>query len=492
MDTFKFEMPSHEKSIIKVVGVGGGGSNAVTHMFQQGITGVEFVIANTDMQALKSSPVPNRLQIGVHLTEGLGAGANPEVGKAAALESKEQIRELLSNGTKMVFVTAGMGGGTGTGAAPVIAQIAKELGILTVGIVTAPFGYEGRRKMTFADDGIAEMKKYCDTVLVVLNDKLREVYGNLKLREAFSKADDVLTTAAKSIAEIITVHSDVNVDFQDVKTVMEDAGAAVMGSAVASGEGRALQAAEDALNSPLLNDADVEGAQKVLLSVTYSEEFEPTMDELGEITDYIQDQIGVQSDLLIPGYGTDSSLGDKIRVTVIATGFEQNEFEKEPTYFHLDENKTAPKKEEPKQTPIFEQPKTEEPKQEQSLFNFDIPEDKKETEPNPNEPIKKVPLFEGDVEDQATHEENMMNGLDVDSHERQRKLEERRAKLERLSMDPMSDDEIKDKLDVPAYQRRQVKLDETPHSSEKEVSRFRLNDDNEILGDNKFLHDNVD
>ena len=490
MDTFKFEMPSHEKSIIKVVGVGGGGSNAVTHMYQQGITGVEFVIANTDMQALKSSPVPNRLQIGVHLTEGLGAGANPEVGKAAALESKEQIRELLSSDTKMVFVTAGMGGGTGTGAAPVIAQIAKELGILTVGIVTAPFGYEGRRKMTFADEGINEMKKYCDTVLVVLNDKLREVYGNLKLREAFSKADDVLTTAAKSIAEIITVHSDVNVDFQDVKTVMEGAGAAVMGSAVASGEGRALQAAEDALNSPLLNDADVEGAQKVLLSVTYSEEFEPTMDELGEITDYIQDQIGVQSDLLIPGYGTDNTLGDKIRVTVIATGFEQSEFDKEPTYFHLDDNKTTSKKVEVEPIIAKEELK-EESKPAPSLFNFEIPEEKKEI-PVADEPKIKTPLFEGDVEDQATHEENVINGLDVDSHERQKKLEERRAKLERLSINPLSDDEIKEKLDEPAFKRKQVRLDDTPHSSEKEISRFRLNDDNEILGDNKFLHDNVD
>lgn len=488
MDTFKFEMPSHEKSIIKVVGVGGGGSNAVTHMHQQGITGVEFVVCNTDMQALKSSPVPNKLQIGVTLTEGLGAGANPEKGKAAALESKEQIRELFSNGTKMVFVTAGMGGGTGTGAAPIIAQIAKELGILTVGIVTAPFGYEGKRKMQFADEGIAEMKKHCDTVLVVLNDKLRQVYGNLKLREAFSKADNVLTTAAKSIAEIITVYSDVNVDFQDVKTVMEGAGAAVMGSAEASGENRALKAAEDALNSPLLNDADVKGAQKVLLSVTYSEDHEPTMDELGEITDYIQDQIEVQSDLLIPGYGIDNTLGEKIRVTVIATGFEQNEFEKEPTYYHLDDTKTNTVKEEKSS---IRDDKSISSTNNPSLFNFEIPENKKQ-ELEDNNTIKKTPLFEGDIEDQATHEDNLMNGMDVDSHERQKKLEERRAKLEKLSINPLSDDDIKEKLDKPAFVRKQVRLEETPHSSEKEISRFRLNDDNEILGDNKFLHDNVD
>ena len=236
---YTFDIPAQSTSIIKVIGVGGGGSNAVNHMFSQGIKDVEFVICNTDKQALASSSVPNRLQIGADLTEGLGAGANPERGKQAAVESREQIRELLSNGTRMVFITAGMGGGTGTGAAPVIAKVAKELGILTVGIVTAPFMFEGKKKRLQAEQGIKELSDNCDTVLVILNDKLREIYGNLPIRSAFAKADTVLSTAAKSIAEIITVTADVNVDFEDVKTVMKDSGAAVMGSSVTEGENRA-------------------------------------------------------------------------------------------------------------------------------------------------------------------------------------------------------------------------------------------------------------
>jgi cell division protein FtsZ len=242
---YKFDLPSHHKSIIKVIGVGGGGSNAVNHMYSQGIKDVEFIVCNTDVQALSGSPIPNKLQIGIGLTDGLGAGANPERGKNAALESREEIRELLSNNTKMVFITAGMGGGTGTGAAPVIARLAKEMDIVTVGIVTAPFGFEGKKKILQAEKGIEELRSYCDTVLVILNDRLRDIYGNLSIREAFAKADNILSTAAKSIAEIITVESDVNVDFEDVKTVMKDSGAAVMGSGVASGEGRGTRAVEE-------------------------------------------------------------------------------------------------------------------------------------------------------------------------------------------------------------------------------------------------------
>ncbi|HEY9117791.1 MAG TPA: cell division protein FtsZ, partial [Roseivirga sp.] len=252
-DSYMFELPKHHKSIIKVIGVGGGGSNAVNHMFNQGIKDVEFVVCNTDAQALKSSPVPNRLQLGMGLTEGLGAGANPDIGKHAALESKEDIRAMLSDDTKMVFITAGMGGGTGTGAAPVIAKIARDMDLLTVGIVTAPFSFEGKKKTDAANKGIAELKENCDTVLVILNDKLREVHGNLPISKAFGEADNVLTTAAKGIAEIITVPGYVNVDFMDVQTVMKGAGAAVMGSATADGEGRALRAAEMAISSPLLN-----------------------------------------------------------------------------------------------------------------------------------------------------------------------------------------------------------------------------------------------
>lgn len=324
MRDYKFDIPKNHKSIIKVIGVGGGGSNAVNHMFGQGIKDVEFVVVNTDAQALKSSPVPLKLQIGANLTEGLGAGANPEKGKNAALESKEEIRELLADNTKMVFITAGMGGGTGTGAAPVLAKIAKDMDILTVGIVTAPFIFEGRKKTGAAQKGIEELRANCDTVLVILNDKLREVYGNLPIRSAFGKADNVLTTAAKSIAEIITVHQDVNVDFEDVKTVMKDAGAAVMGSATEEMEGRAIKAAEKAIASPLLNNVDIKGAQKILLSIMSGEEEELSMDELSEITEYIQDRAGDDAEVIF-GQGIDPDLKKAIRVTVIATGFQTGE-----------------------------------------------------------------------------------------------------------------------------------------------------------------------
>src|SRR6478752_1915298 len=320
--SYKFEVPKHiqTKSIIKVIGVGGGGSNAVNHMYKQGIKDVEFVVCNTDNQALNSSPVPNKLQIGSNLTEGLGCGANPEVGKNAALESKDQIREMLA-GTKMVFITAGMGGGTGTGAAPVIAKIAKDMDILTVGIVTAPFSFEGRKKMSQAGLGLEALRQNCDTVLVILNDKLREIYGNLPIGQAFAQADNVLTTAAKGIAEIITLAGYVNVDFQDVRTVMYNAGPAVMGTAETKGEHRARNAASGALNSPLLDSCDIMGAKKILLSIVSGAEAELQMDELTEITDYIQEQAGQEAEVIF-GHGVDPNLGDRLRVTVIATGFE--------------------------------------------------------------------------------------------------------------------------------------------------------------------------
>src|SRR6188508_1277332 len=319
--SYKFEIPKHNhtKSIIKVIGVGGGGSNAVNHMYKQGIKDVEFIVCNTDNQALMSSPVPNKLQIGTNLTEGLGCGANPEVGKNAALESKEQIREMLM-GTKMVFVTAGMGGGTGTGAAPVIAKIARDMDILTVGIVTAPFSFEGKKKSAQAEFGIEGLRQTCDTVLVILNDKLREIFGNLSIGQAFAEADNILTTAAKSIAEIITLAGYVNVDFQDVRTVMLNAGAAVMGSAETRGENRAQKAAEGALASPLLDSRDIMGAKRILLSIISGEEAELQMDELTQITEYIQEQAGDEAEVIF-GHGVDSMLSDRIRVTVIATGF---------------------------------------------------------------------------------------------------------------------------------------------------------------------------
>src|SRR5687768_12321959 len=319
--SYKFEIPKHShRSIIKVIGVGGGGSNAVNHMYKQGIKDVEFVVCNTDNQALNGSPVPNKLQIGANLTEGLGCGANPEVGKNAALESKDQIRETLM-GTKMVFITAGMGGGTGTGAAPVIAKIAKDMDILTVGIVTAPFSFEGKKKASQAEYGIEGLRATCDTVLVILNDKLREIYGNLSIGQAFAEADNILTTASKSIAEIITLAGYVNVDFQDVRTVMHNAGAAVMGSVETRGENRARKSAEGALASPLLDNRDIMGAKRILLSIISGEEAELQMDELSEITQYIQDQAGDDAEMIF-GHGVDPELGDRIRVTVIATGFQ--------------------------------------------------------------------------------------------------------------------------------------------------------------------------
>jgi len=314
----RFDLPE-QTSIIKVIGVGGGGSNAVNHMYRLGINGVNFIVCNTDKQALDISPVPHKITLGEALTEGRGAGSIPEVGKQAAMESMDEIKELLGNNTKMVFITAGMGGGTGTGAAPVIARAAKELGILTVGIVTVPFSFEGKKRRQQAEDGLAEMKANVDTLLVICNDKLREMFGNLKMREAFSHADNVLSIAAKSIAEIISLTQQINVDFADVRTVMRDSGVAIMGSASASGEGRALKAVQEALNSPLLNDNNITGARYVLLNITSGSD-EITMDELGEITDYIQDEAG-QTAELIKGYGVDETLGDKVNVTVIATGF---------------------------------------------------------------------------------------------------------------------------------------------------------------------------
>ena len=318
----KFELPTELSSIIKVIGVGGGGSNAVNHMHAQGIRGVDFIICNTDKQALDISPVPVKLQLGTALTEGLGAGSIPERGNAAAQENLEEIRQLLATRTKMLFVTAGMGGGTGTGAAPVIARIARDMGILTVGIVTMPFLWEGKKRKLQAAAGIDEMRQAVDTLLVINNDKLRDLYGNLSLDNAFGHADDVLTTAARGIAEIITKTGKVNVDFEDVRTVMTNSGVAIMGMAEAEGEDRALRAAQEALTSPLLNDNDIKGAKFVLLNIALGDR-EILMDEISEITDHIQDAAGSSADV-IWGYCKDESLGDKLRVTVIATGFNQN------------------------------------------------------------------------------------------------------------------------------------------------------------------------
>lgn len=329
----KFDLPEHS-SLIKVIGVGGGGSNAVNHMYRQGINGVDFVVCNTDKQALDMSPVPHKIVLGATLTEGRGAGSLPEVGRNAAIENIEDIRRVLANNTKMVFITAGMGGGTGTGAAPIIAGIAREMGILTVAIVTVPFLFEGKKRRQQAEQGLEQLKQNVDTLLVICNDKLREMYGNLKLSDAFSHADDVLAIAAKSIAEIISLTQQINVDFADVCTVMRNSGVAIMGSASVSGENRSIRAVEMALNSPLLNDNNITGARYVLLNIV-SGANEITMDELGEITDYIQEAAG-QTAEIIKGYGVEPELGDNVNVTIIATGFNQNspvayEYSKKPS-----------------------------------------------------------------------------------------------------------------------------------------------------------------
>ena len=506
--TYSFDIPKHHKSIIKVIGVGGGGSNAVNHMYNQGIKDVEFIVCNTDAQALMSSPIPNRLQIGIHLTEGLGAGANPETGMNAALESKEDIRDMLSDDTKMVFITAGMGGGTGTGAAPVIAKIARDLGILTVGIVTAPFGFEGKKKMQQAMDGIRELKQNCDAVLVILNDKLREIYGNLSIRNAFAQADNVLTTAAKGIAEIITVPGYVNVDFKDVKAVMSNAGSAVMGSATTDGENRAKRAAEAALASPLLNNKDIHGAQKVLLSIISGEEAELSMDELSQITDYISEMAGDEAEVIF-GHGIDSELGESIRVTVIATGFDNHqesyEFKKKKV-IHLESEKsmtiteTAPPQvhtdESTPKKPVVEQPGLFDDVKPGRSYTFQKPV----TEGSEELSTHKVGLDENVLDEIGKEQKEEFatrpqpsNHLENKKQLLQQKAKERIEKLQGLSYNNHKrDEDFKEKWEVPAYIRRNVHIQDTPHSSESNISRFNLNDNDQILGNNKFLHDNVD
>ncbi len=546
---YKFELPKHHQSIIKVIGVGGGGSNAVNHMFSQGIKDVEFVVCNTDLQALNSSPIPYKLQIGANLTEGLGCGANPEVGRAAALESKDQIREML-NGTKMVFVTAGMGGGTGTGAAPVLAKIAKDMDILTVGIVTVPFVFEGKKKTAQAQLGIEALRASCDTVLVILNDKLREIYGNLSIGQAFAQADNILTTAAKGIAEIITLAGYVNVDFQDVRTVMHNAGAAVMGSAETRGDNRAKLAAEQALASPLLDNRDIMGAKRILLSIISGEEAELQMDELSEITEYIQQQAGDDAEVIF-GHGVDGSIGDRIRVTVIATDFAAETILKrkeerkrvhdleqsQSGLFEQIDNSVNQRDEEielkqveddrpvlrlPMEEPAYEKPvekKVNQPvekeeeesdsveeKSERSytftLFDraeelpknktlFDEVEDEGDESLFVTEEEDEYELGNEISSDQVLNEEGMMEYRRT-KERLQQQAKERRERMKAAKKQEMTKEEFNEKWSLPAYLRRGVKMNSVPHSSEQYISRYNLNDDNSILGNNKFLHDNVD
>ncbi|MEN7548867.1 cell division protein FtsZ [Rapidithrix thailandica] len=471
---------NEEPPIIKVIGVGGGGGNAVNHMYSQGIQGVEFYVCNTDKQALHSSPVENAIQIGNDLTQGLGAGANPEVGKAAALESKDVIKEILKESTKMVFITAGMGGGTGTGAAPIIAQVAKELDVLTVGIVTMPFTFEGRPKSRRAMEGIEELKKHCDTVLVILNDKLREVYGKASMKQAFAQADNVLTKGAKSIAEIITVSGYINVDFEDVRTVMKDSGAAVMGSATAEGEGRALKAAEGAITSPLLNNTNIYGAKYILLSIVVGDDDTFEMEELEQITEYVQERAGDNAEIIF-GQAVDKSLGDAISVTIIATGFDSVEDETQEV-IDLESNKRFRKQVnvQAKQD-FFDQQEEEQAEEEEEKK---VVAEKKE---QPKKPQKIVFELEGDYEIvEESEEEKKRRNLEEQYQIRRKKIEKMR------SVSEMSNEELKEIQENPAYLRKGVKLSNLPHSSESNMSRYNLDEENGLLGNNKFLHDNVD
>lgn len=458
--THRFVLPTQRKSIIKVIGVGGGGSNAIDNMHKRGIQDVDFVVCNTDAQALKNSTIETKLQIGINLTSGLGAGANPEVGKNAAIESKEEIKELLSDGTKMLFITAGMGGGTGTGAAPVIASIARKLDILTVGIVTLPFSFEGKKKLLQAQAGIEELRQHCDTVLIILNDRLRAVLGNLSIGNAFAQADNVLTTAAKSIAEIITVPGYVNVDFEDVKTVMKRAGAAVMGSAQAEGEDRALKAAKLALTSPLLDYRDIHGAKKILLSIVSGKEAEMQMDELTEITDYIQEQVGDDAEMIF-GHGSDEQLKEGIRVTVIATGFEK-------------EIKTS------SLTHVLAKPNNELKKEQQGYLFEEV---KKEELYHPADHRNSHPANKHSSRNKSSSKSsNPGPELPFSSLERKKeylykRYQDRIAGFATTQSPKISEEMLKQYLEVPAYLRKDVRLDfNLPHPN-KEVIRYQLQEE---------------
>lgn len=476
-DLINFDLPPERSSIIKVIGVGGGGCNAVNHMYRKGIQDVNFVVCNTDAQALLNSPVSVKLQLGDALTEGRGAGSKANIGREAAMESIDRIREVLSSNTNMVFITAGMGGGTGTGAAPVIASVAKELGILTVAIVTIPFRFEGPERINQAIEGINQLKDHVDSLLVINNEKLREIYGNLTVSKSFEKADDVLAIAAKGIAEIITVHGYINVDFADVQTVMNNSGVAIMGSATAQGEGRARQAIEEALTSPLLNNNDIEGARSVLLNITSGRE-EITMDEVSEITDYVV-SVTSRDTTLIWGIGNDESLGEEISVTIIATGFRMNSIPE--LYIGRKQKHKVPLRDSGKSSGSSEGHSNVIPYQGSLAF---VVKDSEESE----EYILMEQSRDADPE-----------ARDKKLADRVKNLRETHEKLkDRGYLSSSGDEEIEELENVPAYVRKNITIDQQKHSDEKEVSRYRLTDNQEgeegpkLSPDNSYLHDNVD
>ena len=546
----RFDMPKEQSSIIKVIGVGGGGSNAVNHMYRQGIKGVDFIVCNTDHQALDISPVPTKIPLGQSLTEGRGAGSIPEIGKNAAIENLDEIKDILAKNTKMIFVTAGMGGGTGTGAAPVIAQTARDMGILTVGIITVPFTFEGRKRRTQAEDGIEQMRDAVDTLLVINNDKLREMFGNLSLVNAFEQADDVLAIAAKGIAEVISVTGQINVDFNDVNTVMKDSGVAIMGSAEAEGDDRATKCVEQALSSPLLNDNNIEGATYVLLNITYGDKA-VLMDEISDITDYIQEEAGSTADV-IWGHGHDDTLGEKLCVTIIATGFK--------TTPHTGLSFKAPKKkrmnlEDERPTEITQE--IESPVGEEAIITVDneeksiedleenmtkkyfleedevdhsIAEEKENSQiltekntdyvaPTPSAELEKNDgkirflLEDDEVEDEVDdkemelkvdqkHEEakSFQSQEENKLNEAKEIIDERLERIKKATQKLRSPLGLNEMENVPAYKRRNVELDDVNPSSESDVSKYTLwesEDDNGekrtgLSDNNSFLHDNVD
>ena len=538
-----FQMPKNQSSQIKVMGIGGGGSNAVNYMFEHGIKGVDFVICNTDAQALEASPVPIKIQLGASLTEGLGAGSNPQVGREAAEESADRITELLDSNTKMLFLTAGMGGGTGTGAAPVIAEIAREKGILTVGVVTNPFSTEGGYRKQYAEDGLAELKKYVDTLLIINNDKLIEVYGDLTFTQAFGKANEVLNTATKGIAEVISQHLLVNIDLNDARKVLENSGTAVMGQAIAEGENRAIEAVMGALDSPLLNDNDITGAQQVLLKiVTGNGDDEIKMSELFKIKNKIQEAAGRNVNI-IEGIGIDPELGAAVSVTVVATGFEEKRKPKGTTIVGLDEEQ---EKEGVQVNDKIESLLSIEPAVDLSLNNspqhildleeeyiapnnelitFGTPEtirnnpkiveEKKivfelnidEEEENPEQVISSILQQETKVEmktivlemgdEEEAEKLNTMESIPkVNSDNMKVEARERESRLRAISQQLRTPSGLTNLEDIPAYKRNQIELDATSHSAENEISTYTLSDgknnSTELKQNNSFLHDNVD
>ena len=483
-----FDMPVNRSSIIKVLGIGGGGSNAVNYMWRQGIKDVDFVVCNTDAQALNNSPVSVKIQIGESLTEGRGAGNKPEIGKQAALENLEDIVKVLSQNTKMVFLTAGMGGGTGTGAAPVIAKAAQELGILTVAIVTIPFRFEGQLRINQAIEGINELEGFVDSLLVINNEKLREIYGDLKLSEAFGRADNILSIAAKGIAEIITVHGYINVDFADVETVMKDSGVAILGSGTAAGEERALKAIQEAIASPLLNNNDITGADSILLNITSGLD-EVSMDEVGEITDYVS-KAAAKNALIIWGTGSDESLKESISVTIIATGFETKSI---PELYV--------RKRKPDKVSLIDEHKN----LKKGRSSSTIDESTSDAVQNTN--VQRTIEFDisgsGGGERLIFKPEQVESKKDEDTQE-EKKLAERVRKLrdshEHLKSQLFEEEEKKDDIDdlenEPAYVRKKIKIENIKHSSESKISKYSLSEDEEknptLREDNSYLHDNVD